>query len=125
MATTPYSLRSSTSTYGFSELFGGAGDDQLTVAGDDGNRLSDGAGRDLMNGGAGTDHIHTGCQDGALDAIYGFSGANGDQDKLDASGFGAGAVVAFDIASRALTINDEQVAAVFGDFDLSTDILLG
>ncbi len=76
---------------GRSELFGGAGDDRLSVIGGDENRLADGLGKDWMIGGDGKDNFVLTASDNALDTIGDFSGGSGDQDKIDLSAFGAGA----------------------------------
>jgi hypothetical protein len=47
----------SPSDSGSSELFGGEGDDQLTVFGGDGNLLDGGPGRDIVRGGSGADTL--------------------------------------------------------------------
>ena len=107
---------------GRGELFGGAGDDRLGVIGGNENRLADGLGKDWMIGGDGKDIFVLTASDNALDTIGDFSGGSGDQDKMDLSAFGAGATSGF--AGGILTVNGEQVAELFGDFDPATDLIL-
>jgi hypothetical protein len=107
---------------GHSELFGGAGDDLLTVIGGHENRLFDGFGKDWMIGGEGEDNFVLTANDNALDIIAGFSGATGQEDKIDLTAFGAGATSSF--SGGILTVNGEQVAEVLGSFDPATDLIL-
>jgi RTX calcium-binding nonapeptide repeat (4 copies) len=107
---------------GHSELFGDAGDDWLTVVGGNDNRLADGLGKDWMIGGDGKDVFLPTAKDNALDVIADFSGAAGDQDKIDLTAFGAAPTASF--AGGILTVDGEQVAEVFGDFNLATDLIL-
>lgn len=107
-----------------SELFGGAGDDRLTVVGGNNNRLADGAGTDRMTGGEGKDFFVLTAGDTTLDTLVDFSGATGDQDKVDLTAFGSGAQVYFDATADVLAVNGEQVAQIFGTFDPATDILV-
>jgi serralysin len=107
---------------GRSELFGGAGDDRLTVIGGNENRLADGLGKDWMIGGDRKDIFVLTASDNALDVIADFSGATGQQDKIDLTAFGAGATNSF--SGDILSVNGEQVAEIFGNFDPATDLIL-
>ncbi len=91
------------------------------IGGDD-NLLVDGFGKDWMIGGDGKENFVLTANDNALDVIAGFSGATGQQDKIDLTAFGAGATNSF--SGGILTVNGEQVAEVHGTFDPTTDLIL-
>jgi Ca2+-binding RTX toxin-like protein len=102
-------------------LYGGNGDDILI--GNSGlDTIYDGAGRDSLYGGVEpeADRFVLSPGDGAVDAIWDFSGSSGD--KIDLTLFAAGATVSF--AGGILTVNGEQVVQIQGDFVLGRDVIL-
>jgi len=103
---------------GDDRLEGGDGDDDLS-GGRDNDLLLDGDGVDVLSGGTGWD-VFLMANDGEMDIIEDFSGAEGDGDLLDLYEFGDGAEVTFEAGF--LSVDGEVEVLILGDFNLDTDL---
>ncbi|MCP5365298.1 MAG: hypothetical protein H6905_08750 [Hyphomicrobiales bacterium] len=103
---------------GDDRLEGGDGDDDLS-GGRDNDLLLDGDGIDFLSGGEGWD-VFLMANDGEMDIIEDFSGANGDGDLLDLYEFGPGADVTYEAGF--LSVDGVVEVLILGDFNLDTDL---
>ena len=111
--------------FGSSELFGGAGNDRLTVIGGDGNLLDGSAGRDRYQGGAGDDVFVIDADDllGAGTVLDGAGGEDTLRPGFELTAIadrGLGNIERVDLTDGApgrLTLSFEDVLAVTDDAD--------